>query len=358
MDESSSLLTKGTNPGPHTEAIGADFDSYMVRQIEEEYEAYKANANPGANKAAGSVRASAPAQNSLRNQRTLKDFDFNDVNVKPRRYTVSWDFTLNQAAEDPSCTVRKVDVADWPAMQLKPVGAQSEHDQKRQGDLKNLVIKQIKVKQIQTTSTEALCLQIDGIKGNNYVLGSGVRTPFTINPESNAYGVDEVIHRLDPALMKMADLKYSKMSREYLEAQAPALPNTPDLCAVAVNSDLTEVLASQKNPLVPKLSQIPVFNEGRNYVLTRKLANSCIDRLLKKRGDLKLPTTNGYDLKLALVKANGEKWDSTDVAKRVSEQTGLVGQELLDLPIKTTMVIEMEFFIISDTWDQKPATPQ
>lgn len=366
MSETSSLMTKGSNPGPHSSAIGADYDSYLQRQIAEEYSQYEAARNPsvGAKPAVDGVRASAAMPQVRPNQRTLQDFSYEGVDVIKRRFTLSWDFSLNEAAANPDVTFTKIDKADWPSFQRKPIGSKHSptQDQKRQGDLAGVIFKRITVDQVHTSSPALLAITMDGIKGNAYGIGTGIRSPFFINPESNAYNVGKVIHELDESLMKMADLRYTKMSREYLDAQATALPGNPNMTSVPVQSDITEVLRHQKHPLIPKLSEIPVFADGTHFVLSTKLVEKCKDILLEKRGNVSLPTTNVYDWKVGLVKANGQKWDNTDVAKRMSDKTGLVGQELLDLPITTTLIVEAEFFLISENWDQTPGkgatTPQ
>jgi hypothetical protein len=357
-DQPSSLFTKGSNPGPHASAIGTDYDTFLHRQIAEEWRDYEANKNRET-PVDGSPRPGQAPQR-LRNQRTLQDFRYENVDVKKRRFTFTWDFSLNEAAADPSVTIKKIQKFDWPSFQMKPVGTKHApvHDQKRQGALDGLIWKSLTVKQVQTSSVEPLAIVIDGIKGNNYGIGSGIRTPFVINPESNAYGINEVIHELDESLMKMADLRYTKMSEDYLAAQAVPLPGNPNMCSVPVDSDLTDVLRQQKNPLIPSLKEIPVFADGTHYVLHTKLAQKCINMLLEKRGNVSLPTTNVYDWKIGVVKANGEKWDNTNVAKRMSDKTGLVGQDLLDLPITVTLVVEGEFFLISENWDQKRTMPQ
>lgn len=364
MAETSSLFTKGSNPGPHTSAIGSDYDSFLQQQVANEYEEWMQQKEQAANPNTPVGAPRAPA----RPQRTLKDvsnqFTYEGVDVIKRRFKFKWDFTLNEAAADPSVTIKKIEKTDWPSFQRKPVGSKhaAEHDQSRQGDLAGVIFKRLTVKQVHTSSPEGLALAVDGIRGNAYGIGSGIRTPFFINPESNAYGINEVIHELDESMMKMADLRYSKMSQEYLEAQVRELPGKPDMSVVPVQSDITEVLLVQEHSMFPKLSDIPVFGDGSHYVLNTKVVQACIKKLLERRGNIRLPVTNLYDWKIALVKDSGEKWESTNVAKRVSDKTGLVGQELVDLPITTDILIEAEFFLISENWDQRSGkaktTPQ
>ena len=348
-------MTKGTNP--HSSAIGDDYDSYLQQQIATEWAEWDAS-----KRAVPAVGAAAGTVPPPRAQKTLQDvkFNFEDVHVKTRRFAFNWKFSLNEAAGNPEVTVKQIQRSDWSSFQMKPVGSENnpDFDQKREGDLNHVIFKRIKVVQVHTNSPEAMCLTMSGIKGRTYGINTGIRTPFMLNPESNAYEISSVIHELDESLMKMADLKYTKMSKEYLDRQTVPLPGKPGMCAVAVDSDITEVIAQQESKYIPKLSEIPVFGNGSHFVLNTKLGEKCKQMLLEKRGNIKLQTTDIFDMKVGLMRADGLAWNNTDVAMALSAQTGLVGQELLDYIINTNLVVECEFFNVGgENWNRGVVAP-
>lgn len=343
-EPSSSLLTKGSTQGSFNSPMGGSYDSYIQQQIEAEYNASRARVGDSV------APEVAPTTKNFQSLSAVKAFDYKKVGVKKRRYVLSWNFSLNEAKANPDVTLAKITRADWASFQNKPANGVSGKavDQKRVGDLEHIVFKQITVKSIYTSSVDGLAVQMDGIRGNAYGIGSGVRSPFFIHPESSAYGLNEVIHVLDDTRMKMAELRYTKMSREYLKSLAVPLPKNAAMCSVPVECEITEVLAKQKNPLLPKMGEIQVFNGGTHFVLATKLCDKIMDQIMTRRGEVELHSTSLWEWKVGLIRSDGLTWANSDVALKMSKNTGLVGQELLDYRICTQMEIEAEWFNLSD----------
>jgi len=330
--------------------MGDSFDDLLAQQITDEYAAYNAIQQ---GEPAPQIRS---AQATGKIGQTLSDFNYEGVDIIDRRYLATWNFSLNEAKADPDVATVYVQKVDYPNFQRKAVGSETMpiYDQKRQGDLEKIIFKKLTVESCSTTSTDALTLAMPGINGNAYGLNTGIRTPFVLLPETSAYGIDQVIHTLDERQMNMVDLRYTKMTSEYLNEKIHELHDFPGMSSVPVSHEITDVIKQQTNPLIPKLNKIPVFAEGRYFVLNTKLVQKCIAQLKEKSEQVSLPTTSIPDWKISLLRADGLAWTDTDTVAQMSKDTGLVGEELMDHRITTTIMFRAEYFNIGgEEWNRK-----
>lgn len=339
MSQESSLFQRGTNSGPSMNSA----ISNQALQAQREQQAY-------ANEYAKQVGASVPMAGTINMPSEGTNLTWNKDNTATitREFHLEWDFSLNEAASNPTAVQWKVEQDDWNIFQKKQNSSKAarSYETNRIGDLDKAIVRKITVVQTSSNFSEPLGVQFNdkNIKGRVYGKRN-FRAPYVIGPNQSSPDVSKVIHVIDPEHAKMADKKCTRINEAYLDAQWSELPGNSGYAAVSVDSDITQCIKSNADDLQINLREIPLWVDKSCYMISKKLVDACKNVLLKARQNVTLPYTNLSELSVELVRTNGKSWENTDVMQRVHDETGLVGTELLDKRNLVHCILEVEYSI-------------
>jgi len=316
------MATSLTKRGPHT-MLGTQFTPHEAPVISQSQ--------------ADKAMAESPKHPQVRLVGQLSQ------NSKKRRIFVNLDFTLEEAMVKPTVAVWKIDQDSWNILQTRPEGASASDP--RTGNLAKSVILEMKVLQAKSDLPFATAVSISGIKGNAY--SKKVRAPLFLGKRADSvYPEGKIIHKLAKTGISVEDIVYGNITEDSLNKLYTPFNDNPSMSIVVRNTILSQTIMDPQNLEEFKIKRdqkMPTleYNGVSTYVVPTCMVEASKDALLEAAAGMSYPTTNLFQLEVALAHAEGVSWQNIAAAVPYIDDEDYAYQ--MKLPRSVAIELELDY---------------
>jgi hypothetical protein len=280
--------------------------------------------------------------------------DVSDLPIKRKTFKVEFTGTLAQWQK---CGEEGVswEVPEANHRIFQDVGA----DNAPEGNLSKVIPIQASTSNHKSTLPFDTCTKIPGMQGNIF-MKNGIQT--AVHIPAAASGLDNTrveCHKLDSQQMRLTELHLTSISEDVLKQEWIQLPREEgedvDFCLVKRGGEITRVLTRPKNleKLGINLDSYELVKNNNWYFMEKDLVDLCVDSILTKAKDVKVPYVNHFKWPITLIKEDGGAWSEVDCDPTVTSLGETISAHVLKKHHTVSFMLHYDYVIASGAaWER------